>query len=981
LNIQSDSGFGFSEDYIIHRLVFVNSGASAYVEMPMDRTAALFGKNNEGKTSSLSALKLFVLPEQTLKACERKFGFASQKREYTGLESYNYYFPDEQSYIICEAENRKGVFCMLLKRSREELGYERYGIPVAYNAIRHLFWNFDSPANEGFGESRLELRPPEMVAELKKYGAVLITGVKTIRDAIYARPAHIDDLSRYCLVPLSDRGEKGSAEALSALLGLAFDIRGGSRESLPRAVATIIAGENSGKDMSLDIDVGHIISEAESLKAQAKYLATVRNHLRQWNEVKEHYRRYLRARRVVREEAPPVRASVQLLRDNAEKSLAAISQELQKAKTKADDLSAQYKRTKEEVRNHTADQNSCTRDLTAIQKRLDRISNVEAEAKTACVDGEEAILSWLNAALDEYKEDHKALSDEESGKARLTELYASREKLSRQIAGLKEQLSGDKPRLLSSLSGVACNHLYSLNRNLAMVRLVPTDEQKETVEAFAALLSSNPDTHELTLLGERVPGTEKRAYNPQAELQNWEADLKRVEDEFTDVDRQYRDLDRHLKHAKSSTFRQEKLKQLATDIAKTEEDIKLIKGKGQTLSDAELKQEQLKSTNLALEAANASLSELQDAHAEARLLQSHLEGKSEAQQQVLSRLSGVAGQLEMALASQPDFADLPQADKDLQPLDIDALEAGVASATEAIKDYPLSKNELTGGLAVLSRAGILTQAADLAYRPLSLDEIDRIYEALSAEFSNLNGREGKLKNDIFDHNNENGAKAERLVQIASTIKAFQDQVNEELSNCRISNLSNINIAIDVDERFSSLVRDLQDERFQGTELKSDAFYARLSSFADDFFTGTGRKIQLAQVVTSIHFSFEKQGQRTSAEQSNGTTCMLNIALLSILLKRLVPRNVGLAFPIVFDEVGSIDEANLPAIKAMIEDHGFVLFVANPYKNGVICSLIDDWYDLSLHRAREGKIVRQCRVIHYAMREGITRLTAAPGTEA
>lgn len=981
MNKQHNSGLEFSEDYIIHRLIFVNSGASAYVEMPMDRTAALFGKNNEGKTSSLSALKLFVLPEQTLKACERKFGFASQKREYTGLESYNYYFPDKRSYIICEAENRKGVFCMLLKRSGEELGYERYGIPVAYDDIRHLFWKFDSPANDGFGESRLELSPSEMVTELKKHGAVLITGIKAIRDAIYARPAHIDDLSRYCLVPLSDRGEKGSAEALSALLGLAFDIRGGSRESLPRAVATIISGENSGKDMPLDIDVGHIISEADALKTQAKYLANVRNHCRKWAEVQGHYQSYLRARRVVQEQVPPVRASAQLLKDSAQQALATIAEDLEQAKTKASDLHAQYKKAREEVRNHTADQNSYTRDLTAIQKRLDRIYEVEAEAKTVHLDGEEAILSWLNASLAEYRDDHKALSDEESGKARLAGLFASRQTLSGQIAELKKQLSDDKPRLLSALTGQACNHLYSLNPNLAMIRLEPTDQQKETIEAFASFLSSNPETHELTLFGERVPGTEKRAYNPQSELHKWEAALKRLEDEFTEVDRQYRDLDRALKDARTPAFRNEKLKELAKDISETEDDIQLIKGKGQTLNDIELKLEQLKRTGSALETASARLDKLQDAHAAARLSVSKLQTEHEAQQNVLNRITQAAQQLEAALSSQPDFADLPQADKDLRTLDIDALEAGVAEAAAAIKDYPASKNDLVAGLDALSRAGILAQSTDVAYRPLSADEIAAIYDALSVEFGNLNAMEGKLKNDIFDHNNENGAKASRLVQIARTIKGFQDQVNEELTHCKISNLSNINIAIEVDERFNSLVRDLEDERFQGHELKSDAFYDRLSSFADDFFSGTGRKIQLAQVVTSIQFSFEKQGQRTSAEQSNGTTCMLNIALLSILLKRLVPQNVGLAFPIVFDEVGSIDEANLPAIKAMIEDHGFVLFVANPYKNGVICSLIDDWYDLSLHRAREGKVIRQCRVIHYAMREGISRAPAAMGMEA
>ena len=311
----------FTEDYIIHRLIFVNSGASAYVEIPMGKTGALFGSNNEGKTSSLSALKLFVLPEQNLKNCERKFGFCSANEEFSGLLSYSHYFPHPQSYIICEAENRKGRFCIVLKRSREELGYERIGMPCPYEAIKHLFWQFDSEANLGFGEPRLDLSPSDVVTELRKMGGTLISGVKAIRDAIYARPGHMDDLSRYCLIPLSDRGEKGSAEALSALLGLAFDIRGKRRDSLPRAVATIISGEYSGKDTPLDIDVGQIIGEAAELKQQAAHLSIVRNHRGRWKEIQGSYQTYLSSRRVVLDSVPTILGSAEFLSEEAREKI------------------------------------------------------------------------------------------------------------------------------------------------------------------------------------------------------------------------------------------------------------------------------------------------------------------------------------------------------------------------------------------------------------------------------------------------------------------------------------------------------------------------------------------------------------------------------------------------------------------------------------------------------------------------------------
>ncbi len=86
--------------YKVLRLVMVNSGSAAYVEIPIDETAALLSKNNKGKTSALNALKLFLLPEINFKACEKKFGFSSGGKVYTGEESFSYYFPSATSFII-----------------------------------------------------------------------------------------------------------------------------------------------------------------------------------------------------------------------------------------------------------------------------------------------------------------------------------------------------------------------------------------------------------------------------------------------------------------------------------------------------------------------------------------------------------------------------------------------------------------------------------------------------------------------------------------------------------------------------------------------------------------------------------------------------------------------------------------------------------------------------------------------------------------
>ena len=200
----------------------------------------------------------------------------------------------------------------------------------------------------------------------------------------------------------------------------------------------------------------------------------------------------------------------------------------------------------------------------------------------------------------------------------------------------------------------------------------------------------------------------------------------------------------------------------------------------------------------------------------------------------------------------------------------------------------------------------------------------------------------------------------------------ENQINQELARYQISNLESTQVKLELDPRFESLLKDFANESFQASEqLRSKTFYERLSSFCDEFFKDgrSGKKIDLASVVTGVAYSFMKDGELTKAGQSNGTTSMLNSAMLAILLKRLIPAGVTLKFPIVFDEVGSLDKPNLQAVKQVAEDHGFLLFVANPENTGVIGSTVDHWYDLSLLRVTEGQVVKHCTVLYYQLEEG------------
>lgn len=966
-------GFGFTDNYVIHKLVFVNSGSSAYTEIPMTETAALFGSNNEGKTSSLSTLKLFVLPEQTFKGCERKFGFGGPSGLFTGLESFNWYFPSNNSFMICEAENRKGRFCIVLKRSREELGYERYGVPVPYDQIKDLFWSFDGESNEGYGKPIIELKAVDVVASLRKLGGVLITGPKDIRESIYSAPGIVNDLSRFCLIPLTEKGERGSADALGGLLGLAFDISGRRESSLPNAIATIIAGEYSSKDTPLDIDIGQITDDFEKLKQQAAYIGTIKDQVGTWAGVQTAYVNYLKARRAAVDIGPLLQQSLAVALDMSGQILREISENHEKNNSKTQECARIRRNAEGVVKDAESTLKHNRKELAAVKSTLKEITDIEAEAGRAGFSGEREIESWLDDLIKEYKEEVELLSSDASDSELLEQKNKQYGKLKDELERYEKLIESQKNRMFGHLSSYAQNHLNSLNQGLGSVNATPSPSDIQVIEGFAKLLGADASGRDLTFMNQPIPGVQKRKYESENERDILIEKVKKIQSEMSQLWKSIRSLNDKLSAKPGVDSRKSVLSDAKRDLEQAIKDRALLRGKDQTVEDVEARDESVAVSEEQLEKERATLSSATEQFMAANKLSEASQATFEIATDKHREIEGLALQVDRCLKSQPDFKNAgTQAEEGDLISDIEEIKRKVLELDAAVLAYPTEKQSLVVGLGSLERAGIVMGRPGVAYSPtLDYEELEQIMDALSSEFTNLERNEAKLKRDIFSHNNENASRAGRLTQIARTITQFEDQINAEFDQYAISNLDSIRVSIGVDKRFSSLVADLKDEKFSGSELKSDAFYARLNAFSEEFFIGNSRKIQLNKVVNKIEFKFEVGGATTDKGQSNGTSCMLNAALLSILLKRLIPTNVALTFPVVFDEVTSLDEDNLETIIRMVEDHGFVLFVAAPYNNGVIGSEIPNWYDLSMHEVRGQPIVGACKVIHYNMREGMT----------
>ena len=960
------------EHYWIQNILFINSAKSANVQLPMSIVGALLGRNNAGKTSAVSALKLFLLPEVNFNKCEAKFGFKARSGYHGGQASFKHYFPSDSSFIVCEAENPKGRFCIILHRSNEEWGYSRIVVPATLDDIKHVFWQYDSEANQGFGENHKDLSVKIVREALRPFSPVQLTTSNEICEANFTRPTYQDDLSRFCLIPFSKSGDAREVDALRSLLNLAFDIQGDG-SSLAKALATLIESENAGRDGSLDIDIGEISSEYERLKKASDRFADIRLLSEEWETLQSSYRSYMDGRESIYKTYQTVVADVA----EWDETLALKKEELD---SKRLPLEEALILAKSHLKNASEKHEKLKWLLSEKQERLNVLDGLISVADNCR--GRNMILPEVtdDLSLQRYLEneiltlrgDIEALESPEQQAQRAQTLNQQRSELSSETENLERQLDGLTETYLEQLDQHSRSVLVSLNESFQRSGVSLADSQIETIENFTGMFDL--DTDALFFADAVLPGVPVKSHDPKAARQNLNIRISNNKAELTAITSR-------LKQLSSEKVDPNKLKEDKEELEEMELQVKAIGAFSSNTDEAQELREivenivdsELPEASLELEAASGNKGD-----AEGALNQLNITGGTIRFQ--LDELQGYGQRIESALSSlSSTFKDEVLLQLCYTKVNgsggsfesIGSMVDDLDSLIYASKNHKESVRRYAGK--ILS-TGIASSTFDIDYASnLTFSTVKEAYEELRAIFDNLNDNLEKHRGDIINHNNATGIRVAAIRSISTTITAFEKEINSELSNYQISNLSSIKVLLRLDDRFLSLQDDLSNRRFSGDQLMGDELYKRLNDFCDEFFKGAvgrGQKIQLNRIIKDVSYRCEIDGKAQNSEQSNGTEGMINCVLLALLMKKIVPASVVLHFPIIFDEVKTLDTQNLRTIRDLVEENNMVLFVAGPSNDGTIAGAIPNWYDLSLNQLTEGDMIEGCAILHHNMTEGI-----------
>lgn len=965
-----------SDLYKVLRLVMVNSGSAAFIEIPLDKTAALLSKNNKGKTSALNALKLFLLPEVNFRNCESKFGFSSGGKLYSGLDSFSYYFPSARSFIILEASNPQGDFCIVLHQNpKEELGYGRIAIAQPFAKIRHLFWDADSGKNQGMGSHPDNLSLSYVQKQLLSLKALALNDVESIRNALFTRVSLSKPETRYCLMPLVQEPKPSVMRTIKSLLQLSFDIKGASTENLPKAIANIIDGDvASGRD-AIHIDFKKIQADKQNLQQEAQHIAKVKGHGSDWQSLLSAYDSFKSLNKNWWQQYQQLDISLQQLEEKSRPQQIELAEKKRSLDVQKEQISTEKSKVQGLLAEAKGQSKVLARDLTRLNEQIELAQSTIARERPVLDSSDPLeIAQHLSVLKQQFSDELENYKDKSKAAERQEKLLKTQQQLQQRIERLEQDINNQSSNLLQSLNDDSARILNSLNPDFKRLNTRANNEQQQAIEGFTALF--NEQGERLHFCGELLLNTPSKSFDARSLKEEREGQLTEYLSEKRHNDKELTNLKRLLDANESFSLNIIDDKQREIDEVSSE--INALSAFASNQQQQQEKQIELSTLeeNIAQgnEQSELLIAQQQDLQFEIDDVKQQLHRA----EKELSMLGVWRQQLRTQKLATAALSRSNEAIEESAALDSEKIPQAIQALENCGKALADNKEQVAQHFRKLINLQIIHANADIAY-PVDLEStaFADALQKLRSEFDNIDSKDKEHRAQISNHNHETSNQMSMLDSMERAIRNFETTINLELQQVHISNLSSIAIQIKTLDAFNTLRKDLQRHGNTSDHLMDDYFYQRLADFSDKYLVeGAGRgKLDLEKIIIDVQFIYEIDGRKESTSQSTGTNGMVNAVLLAILMRRLVPEDVSFTLPVVFDEIGSLDEDNLPELRRVVEENRFVLLVANPNNNGYIAQYIGRWHDIYLHHLTEGEAINEkCLAIYLADTESLQKIS-------
>ena len=939
-----------NERFVLKKLVFVNSAGHCFTEIDIDRHLAVFGQNNKGKTSILNALKLFLLPEENLKDCKNKFAFRDSKGGfYSGGESHRHYFPDDFSFIVLESKNRRGTFCQILYRNRNEQGYGRVLLPQSFDSIRHLFWNTQSSLNDGLGEKAADASLKTVLDTLKRLGGIGLSDKKDIRQKLFYEDEFNPEAGQFCILPFSGGGNEREIKAFRSLFQLAYDIGANEKRTLPDAAAAVLEGEKQRANERLDSDLQDILSEEKALLEEGDYLQKCEDQQKHWHKLHQLREDTQRQARAAAQGYTDLAAALLQAQQNAGSEmrlLQAKKQTLLETKNTAESRRGSLK-TEKDKQSGILDER---------EKNFQKAQATVNRATAVCMRYPDLSLDKIKDTLDAEKrrlqQQSESLQSLETAQRDFQAALKRRNQAQTDIQKIENQLAQNRDCLPDFLPDAhSRNVLGSLNAGFNTLSVQPDAEAQRHIRAFAALFAEQ--NGRLAFLGETMPKTPFQVYNKAQQQELLQQDLNEAKQRYETAKQGYDSLSTALSGSPDNLAAEQKACQ--RELAQIEDELKLImlwdSNQAQCEEARRLKNEtavQLDELTLQHESAAQAADAAKEAFDSHVSLMFEVEDRHKSHRRLQERLN---------FCQQQRGSELDELSADLLPEPCEAAESRLKAVETAFAQWRTLQTERDQVLLKMLNSGVLNddQYISLSCKPMfERDEFDNCYTALQTLYNNLESEQRNFANRRTAHVKHALIRVQELEDAAKQIREFEREINQEFRAHRISDLEEIRVSFRLHPNFEQLLNKLGNiDRVSGSGLDKN-FYELIRQFTQAFFDqNSGRStLDMAGIIQEVGYTCRKKGEEkaTATSQSTGTNTMINCLLFSTLLKRLMRKQTALTMPLVLDEMDKLDDVNLPEFVKIAAQYGFAVFGTCPNLTPKVMSAVDNYLSLEYFSA-------------------------------
>ncbi|SFM15478.1 hypothetical protein [Marinobacter zhejiangensis] len=983
-------GFDTFDTFRFKQLVFVNSAAYAYTQIRIDQHTALFGENNLGKTSMLNALKLFLLPEVNFRNCGSKFNFRGTNGNlYDGMASFRYYFPEDRAFIILEAENPHGDFCIVLHRggATEKMEYARLVVPCPYAKLEALFWDVHAGGDGGIGAPVESMTLQGVKTVLREMGGEPLSDPKTILERLFTNQPYDKKAGRYSLLPLRNGAGKREMDAWRKLVHLAFDISASDERTLPDTLATIIEGQKSRKAEELQLDLNAIVEEAYQLREEGDRITRINNASDSWEKFDESFQHETQLRGQAAKAYADLYESVEVEEGRLQEALEIASRAHNEAENRAETLGGIKRDTNNSVTNTAADVKATGKQVERLRKEINAAHATLNEFPGLPRQG---IIENLDEHIAEQEKDIKGYNDKAVAQQQHAEICDRLASNERQAKWLDQQITNRTPTLLDDLAVSDASILNSLNRSLGTTHGVLTHEQKQAFAQFSQQFRSE-DGH--LMLGAPQEGIalndiSYQEYDAEKTRQQMRSQLDELK-ERNAQDKKRRD--RLLEEATMSSEEIARRRQRAeNEISKAQKDKNALNALDANLQTMESLEGELRENEEKLEEqkrqhaeADAQWKEADENRQKARQAHKTLQGQAQQVRLIRQRIDRIGRDANNVLEGRH---------KVIKPTLCEVSEANIEALEKNVDDLSALRNRVQERLRKLLTMNILRNADNQAHlSSFTGDQVVEFHEQLKAVFDNLDTQEANYRHQVDRHNKTTHSQVDILRSAKQLVAAFISGINAEMGQFSISDLEEVRVDYKLHPRFEQLLADLEKADLLSDELQDNKVYEQLKAFQADFFNADARRtgilLSLDKILAGVHYKYRKRGEEgwTTNAQSNGTTMMITTNLLSVLMSRLMDGDAQVTMPLVMDEFGSLATQNMRTARQIAEQHGYCLFVANPNRDSKITQVLGNYVHLGLFHATQAYAENRTVVHHgvcesFARKGGLTRRPENPQVE-